>query len=85
MNLDDTQQAEPVDDDALITDQQRQRDEDIRDLAGGAMVVLLGKMARASRGAFIWVVTVLCGLEVQGLYSLAWAVCSTLNKIARFG
>ena len=85
MSLDDTEETEPVDADALITDQQRQRDEDIRDLAGGAMVVLLGKMARVSRGAFIWVVTVLCGLEVQGLYSLAWAVCSTLNKIARFG
>lgn len=76
-----------VDDDALTDEAERQRvrDDDIRDLAGGAVVVLVGKMARASRGAFIWVVTLLCGLEVQGLYSLAWAVCSTLNKIARSG
>jgi O-antigen/teichoic acid export membrane protein len=76
-----------IDEDALTDEAERQRlrDDDIRDLAGGAFVVLVGKMARASRGAFIWVVTLLCGLEVQGLYSLAWAVCSTLNKVARFG
>lgn len=63
----------------------RSDDDDIRDLAGGALVVFLGKMARASRGAFIWVITLLCGLDVQGLYSLAWAVTSTLNKVGRFG
>jgi O-antigen/teichoic acid export membrane protein len=63
----------------------RSADDDVRDLAGGAIVVFVGKLARASRGAFLWVVTLLCGLDVVGLYSLAWAVCSTLNKVARFG
>jgi hypothetical protein len=57
----------------------RSADDDVRDLAGGAIVVFVGKLARASRGAFLWVVTLLCGLDVVGLYSLAWAVCSTLN------
>ena len=60
-------------------------DDDLRDLAGGALVVLAGKAARLSRGAFLWVVTLLCGLEVMGLYSTAWAVCSILNILARFG
>ncbi|HJP29473.1 MAG TPA: polysaccharide biosynthesis C-terminal domain-containing protein [Candidatus Latescibacteria bacterium] len=60
-------------------------EEDLHDLASGALVVILGKAARISRGGFIWVITLLCGLEVQGLYSLAWAVCTTLNKLARFG
>ena len=60
-------------------------EDDLRDLAGGALVVLAGKAARLSRGAFLWVITLLCGLEVVGLYSMAWAVCSTLNTLARFG
>ena len=63
----------------------RGAEDDLRDLAGGALVVLAGKAARISRGAFLWVVTLLCGLEVMGLYSTAWAVCSTLNTLARFG
>jgi len=57
----------------------------MRDLAGGALVVFIGKLARVSRGAFLIVITLLCGDTVQGLYSLAWAVSSTLNKVARFG
>ena len=60
-------------------------EDDLRDLAGGALVVLAGKAARISRGAFLWVVTLLCGLEVMGLYSTAWAVCSIVNILARFG
>ena len=63
----------------------RQRQQDIDDLASGALVNLLGKAARISRGGFIWVVTLLCGLEVQALYSLTWGVVSTLNRIGRFG
>ena len=63
----------------------RGADDDLPDLAGGALVVLVGKAARLSRGAFLWVITLLCGLEVVGLYSMAWAVCSTLNNLARFG
>lgn len=46
-------------------------DADVRDLAGGALVVFVGKMARLSRGAFLWVITLLCGADVQGLYSLS--------------
>lgn len=49
------------------------------------MVVFFGKLGRASRGAFIWAITLLCGADVQGLYSLAWGIVSTLNKVARFG
>ena len=64
---------------------ERSEDDDIRDLAGGALVVFVGKMARLSRAAFLWVITLLCGTDVQGLYTTAWAVCSTLNKFARFG
>lgn len=60
-------------------------DRDIKDLAGGALINLVGKLGRLSRGAFIWVISLLCGLEVQGLYSLSWGIVSTLNKIARFG
>ena len=66
-------------------DPSRGDEDDLRDLAGGALVVLAGKAARLSRGAFLWVITLLCGLEVVGLYSMAWAVCSTLNTLARFG
>ena len=64
---------------------ERSSDDDLHDLAGGALVVFVGKVARVSRGAFLWVITLLCGLDVMGLYSTAWAVCSTLNKVARFG
>ncbi len=63
----------------------RQDQQDIDDLASGALVNFLGKAARISRGGFIWVITLLCGLEVQALYSLTWGFVSTLNKIGRFG
>jgi O-antigen/teichoic acid export membrane protein len=58
---------------------------DIKDLARGGAITFVGKMGRASRGAFIWVITLLMGLDVQGYYSLAWGIVSTLNKVARFG
>jgi O-antigen/teichoic acid export membrane protein len=58
---------------------------DVRDLAGGALVVFLGKIARVSRGGFLLAITLLCGKDIQGLFTIAWSVCSTLNKIARFG
>ena len=60
-------------------------EKDIKDLAGGAAVTFLGKIARVSRGAFIWVVTLLFGLDVLALYSLAWGLVATLNRIGRFG
>ena len=58
---------------------------DVRDLARGGFITFVGKLGRASRGAFLWVITLLMGLDVQGYYSLAWGIVSTLNKIARFG
>ena len=58
---------------------------DVNDLARGGFVTFLGKLGRASRGGFLWVITLLMGLDVQGYYSLAWGIVSTLNKIARFG
>lgn len=64
---------------------QQEEQRDIDDLATGALANFLGKAARISRGGFIWVVTLLCGLEVQALYSLTWGFVSTLNKIGRFG
>lgn len=60
-------------------------EKDIEDLAGGALVTFVGKLGRLSRGMFIWVVTLLCGLEVQGLYSLTWGIVTTMNKVARCG
>ena len=62
---------------------ERSEDDDIRDLAGGALVVFVGKMARLSRAAFLWVITLLCGTDVQGLYTTAWAVCVALVIPAR--
>jgi len=60
-------------------------EDDFRDLAGGGIVLFVGKLGRISRGAFIWIITLLCGMDVQGLYSLSWSIASTLNKVARFG
>ncbi len=64
---------------------QAEAEKDIKDLAGGAAVTFLGKIARVSRGAFIWVVTLLFGLDVLALYSLAWGLVATLNRVGRFG
>ena len=58
---------------------------DVKDLARGGLITFAGKICRVSRGGFLWVVTLLMGLDVQGLYSLSWGIVSTLNKIARFG
>ena len=58
---------------------------DYRDLARGGLITFVGKLGRASRGAFLWVITFFMGLDVQGYYSLSWGIVSTLNKIAQFG
>lgn len=58
---------------------------DIKDLARGGFITFVGKMGRASRGAFIWVITLMMGVDVLGNYSLAWGIVSILNKVARFG
>ncbi len=60
-------------------------DADISDLTRGSLVTFVGKLGRLSRGAFIWVITLLCGTEVQGLYSAAWGLVSTVNRVAHFG
>ena len=58
---------------------------DIKDLAGGALVNFAGKLGRSFRGAFLWVVTLLGGLEIQALYSLSWGLVSIVNRAAGFG
>lgn len=58
---------------------------DVKDMARGGLITFVGKLGRASRGAFLWVITLLMGLDVQGYYSLSWGIVSTLNKVARFG
>jgi len=58
---------------------------DIGDLTRGSLVTLVGKLGRLSRGAFLWVITLLCGTEVQGLYTAAWGIVSTVNRVAHFG
>ena len=39
---------------------------DVKDLARGGFITFVGKLGRASRGAFLWVITLLMGLDVQG-------------------
>jgi O-antigen/teichoic acid export membrane protein len=58
---------------------------DIRDLASGALVNFVGKLGRLSRAAFMWVVALLCGLEVKGLFDTAWSIASLLQRLGRFG
>ena len=58
---------------------------DYRDLARGGLITFAGKLGRASRGAFLWIITFFMGLDVQGYYSLSWGIVSTLNRIAQFG
>jgi O-antigen/teichoic acid export membrane protein len=58
---------------------------DIKDLASGALVNFVGKLGRLSRAAFLWVVPLLCGLEVLGLFSTAWSIASLIQRLGRFG
>ena len=67
-----------------LTEEEDSR-QDISDLAGGALVNLVGKAGRLSRGLFLWVVALLCGAEVLGLYALAWGVVYTFSRVGRFG
>jgi O-antigen/teichoic acid export membrane protein len=60
-------------------------DADMKDLVVGASVNFVGKLARSTRGVFLFVVGWLCGLDVVGDYSLSWGIVATLNKVARFG
>jgi O-antigen/teichoic acid export membrane protein len=58
---------------------------DIKDLASGALVNFVGKLGRLSRAAFMWVVALLCGLEVKGLFDTAWTIASLVQRLGRFG
>ena len=41
---------------------------DVKDLARGGFITFVGKLGRASRGAFLWVITLLMGLDVGLLF-----------------
>ena len=58
---------------------------DVEDLAGGALVNLVGKIGRLGKGTFIWVVTFLFGTHILGLYEQAWAIIGALQRVATFG
>jgi O-antigen/teichoic acid export membrane protein len=62
-----------------------QAQQDIHDLASGALVNFVGKLGRLSRAAFVWVVALLCGLEVKGLFDTAWTIASLIQRLGRFG
>ncbi|MBM3277349.1 MAG: polysaccharide biosynthesis C-terminal domain-containing protein [Candidatus Handelsmanbacteria bacterium] len=60
-------------------------EQDLKDLASGGLVNLVGKLGRLSRAAFMWVVALLCGLEVKGLFDTAWSIASLIQRLGRFG
>lgn len=62
-----------------------QNERDVKDLAGGSLVNLVGKAGRLSKTTFIAVVKLLFGAEVLGLYEVAWGIVSTVGKIGLYG
>ena len=58
---------------------------DVRDLARGALVNLVGKLGRLTKSSFAILVKVLFGAEVLGIYEIAWGVVSALGKIGLCG
>ena len=58
---------------------------DAKDIAQGALVNFVGKFGRLAKGSFIWVVVLLFGKDVLGLYEQVWAIISTLQSVATFG
>ncbi|NQU30181.1 MAG: flippase [Anaerolineae bacterium] len=58
---------------------------DAKDIAQGALVNFVGKFGRLAKGSFIWIVTILFGTHVLGLYEQIWAIISTLQGVATFG
>ena len=66
-------------------EQDNDSQKDIRDLAGGALVNLIGKIGRLFKGTFIYMVTFLFGKHTLGLYEGAWAIISPLQRLATFG
>lgn len=59
--------------------------QDVRDLARGGLVNLIGKFGRLSKTAFVFVVKLLFGTEILGLYELAWSIVSAFLRIGIFG
>ena len=57
----------------------------VRDLVGGFLVNLVGRAGRIAKFSFAYVVSFVFGLEILGLYEWAWAIVSTLHKIAALG
>ena len=66
-------------------EQDNDSQKDVRDLAGGALVNLIGKIGRLVKGTFIYMVTFLFGKHTLGLYEGAWAIISPLQRLATFG
>ena len=58
---------------------------DVRDLARGALVNLVGKLGRLTKSSFAVLVKVLFGAGVLGIYEIAWGVVSALSKIGLCG
>lgn len=70
----------------LASDPDRDSSEkDVRDLAKGGLVNLIGKLGRLSKTGFVFVVKLLFGAEILGLYELAWSVVSAFLRIGIFG
>lgn len=59
--------------------------DDAKDIAQGALVNFVGKFGRLAKGSFIWIVTILFGTHILGLYEQTWAIISTLQGVAAFG
>lgn len=76
---------DPVSSADIGEDERAVAQRDMRDLARGALINLIGKLGRLSRGAFLWVVTLFFGLDVQGLYSISWGIVTVLSNVGRFG
>ena len=58
---------------------------DVRDLARGGLVNLVGKIGRLTKTSFVFVVKLLFGPEILGLYELAASVVTTFLRIGTLG
>jgi O-antigen/teichoic acid export membrane protein len=67
------------------SDRGAETERDMRDLAQGALMSFVGRLGRISRGAFLWIVPVLYGLDVLGQYTITWGVIAVLSCLGRFG
>ena len=60
-------------------------EENLKDLAGGALVNFVGKLGRLTKTTFVAVVKLLFGAEILGLYEAAWGAAFALSKIGMYG